>query len=158
MSDLNHYLTFKLGDDIFGITVSHIREVLVVPYITHLPHVPKYYRGVFNLRGKAVPLIDLKEWFNQGTTDIMSSTAILVLENSANESEEKQLTGILVDEVNNVFPLQSNEIHEASQIGLSINSGYIQGIGKIDENFIIILNVLSLLKNEVHDSKDQILA
>ncbi len=148
MSELNQYLTFKLGDEVFGITVSHIREVLVVPSITRLPRMPEYYRGVFNLRGKAVPLLDLKERFSQGSTELIPSTAIVVLEILVNDSDEPLLIGILVDEVINVFPIQGNDVHEASRIGLSIDAGFIKGIGKMGENFITILDVSALLTND----------
>lgn len=133
------YLTFKLSEEIFGVDVLQIREILEYIKITKIPQTPDFMCGVINLRGSVVPVIDMRQKFNMGKIERTVNTCIVVLEIEI--SDEKLLIGALVDSVQEVFELEQHDIESAPKIGTKLNTEFIKGMGKRGDKFIILLNI-----------------
>jgi purine-binding chemotaxis protein CheW len=136
---LNQYLTFKLGEEMFAIDVSQVREILDVTTITKVPRAPDFMRGVINVRGSVVPVVDLRLKFGMTTTERTKDTRIVVME-IALEGNLSTI-GTLADAVHNVMDIEAGSIEPAPKVGAKWNTEFIHGIGKHNDEFIIILNV-----------------
>lgn len=133
------YLTFKLGDEIFGANVAKILNILEMTKITKVPKSPPYMKGVINLRGAVLPLIDTRIKFDMGETDYTTNTCILVLD--IDLSGESVHVGALVDSVLEVIEIDDDKIQPPPSIGSKYKSEFIEGIAKINEEFIMLLNM-----------------
>jgi len=133
------YLTFKLGDEIFAVAVAQVREILDYTSITKVPRTPDFMRGVINVRGSVVPVFDLRVKFGMEKTEKSVNTCIVVLEITL--GGEMMVLGALADSVQEVIELEPDQIEPAPRIGESINTEFIKGIGKRDQEFIIVLDV-----------------
>jgi purine-binding chemotaxis protein CheW len=133
------YLTFKLGAEMFALDVSQVREVLDVSTITKVPRAATFMRGVINVRGSVVPVVDLRLKFDMAQIERTVDTRIVVMEITL--EGEVTVIGALADAVHNVMDLEPSQIEAAPKIGAKWNTDFITGIGKHDDQFIIILNV-----------------
>jgi purine-binding chemotaxis protein CheW len=139
-SEKSHqYLTFVLADEVYGVEVSKVREVLELIDITRVPRMPEFMRGVINLRGGVVPVIDLGLKFEMNALVNTVNTCIIVLEIEVNGDEV--VVGALADSVREVIELESEQIEPAPRIGTSLDTEFIKGIGKQGDEFIIVLNI-----------------
>ncbi len=148
---VNQFLTFEMAGDRYALRVTHVSEVLTVPKITKIPRMPEFMKGVINLRGAVVPILDLKQKFGMGDTAITDDTAVIVVEISfdGNEGERQNLRlGIFADSVQKVIAIAENEIEPAPQIGSKINSSFIEGMGHVEDDFIVLLNITEVLTTE----------
>jgi purine-binding chemotaxis protein CheW len=146
--DINQYLTFKLANEVYAINVASIKEVLGIPKITKVPRMPDYMRGIINLRGGVVPVLDLCVKFDLGETQNTPDTGIIVteIENSLEDGTREILTiGIFSDVVQKVITIEPEEIEPPPKIGVAIDTAFIRGMGHVGENFIIILNIDKIL-------------
>ena len=133
------YLTFKLDEEIFAVTVSKVLEIQEIRQITKVPRSPSYMRGVLNLRGTVVPVIDTRIKFGMSKTIDSVNTCIVVLNI---EMENDTITvGALVDAVQEVIELMDNQIGPPPSIGNKYKSEFIKGMGKVNDNFIMILDI-----------------
>ncbi len=135
----NQYLTFMLAEEVYGVEVSKVREVLELIDITKVPRMPDFMRGVINLRGGVVPVIDLGLKFEMNAIVNTVNTCIIVLEITVNGDEV--VVGALADSVREVIELESEQIEPAPRIGTTLDTEFIKGIGKREEEFIIVLNI-----------------
>ena len=162
---INSYLTFKLGDEIFGANVSKVLNILEMTRITKVPKSPPYMKGVINLRGSVLPLIDTKIKFDMGETVYTPNTCILVLDIDINGDPVH--VGALVDSVQEVIEIDDAQIMPPPTIGSKYKSEFIEGMAKINSEFIMLLNMdlifstseLSLLRDsstelEVEEEKE----
>lgn len=133
------YLTFMLDKELFAVDVLKVREVFDYTKITKIPHTPEYLRGVINLRGSVVPVIDLRLKFGMVETERTIDTRIIVLEIAY--EDEKVILGALADSVQEVFELEPGQIEPAPRLGTRFNSDFLYGIGKKEDMFIMILNI-----------------
>jgi purine-binding chemotaxis protein CheW len=145
----NQYLAFVMNGENYAIAISDVREVLTVPKMTRIPRMPDFMRGVINLRGSVVPILDLRTKFGLGITEITSDTAIIVAEiiDLAEDTTNLRL-GLLADSVSKVCAIQPDNIEPAPKIGLSVDTSFIEGIGKIDSTFTVILNTREILTHD----------
>ncbi|HNY21467.1 MAG TPA: chemotaxis protein CheW [Treponemataceae bacterium] len=146
--DINQYLTFKLANEVYAINVASIKEVLGIPKITKVPRMPDYMRGIINLRGGVVPVLDLCVKFDLGETQNTPDTGIIVteIENAREDGTRETLTiGIFSDVVQKVITIEPEEIEPPPKIGVAIDTAFIRGMGHVGENFIIILNIDKIL-------------
>ena len=134
-----HYITFKLGDELFAIPVTQVREVLDLTEITKVPTAPDYMRGVVNVRGSAIPVVDLRLKFGLPPIDDSVNSRIVVLEMELDG--ETTVVGGIADSVHNVIELEPNEINEPPRLGMRWRSDLIRGMGRQDDHFIIILDI-----------------
>lgn len=144
--NLKLYFTFTLRNDLFGIPVKLIREVLKYTRVFRTPRVPEYIKGVINLRGEVVPVIDLSSRFYGIESVITENTSIIIVEISDNE--EKIPVGVMIDSVRAVTELTDESIESVPEIGNRIRLDYIDGIGKVEGEFAILLHVENVLKIE----------
>ena len=136
---ITSYITFKLGDELFAIDVVRVREVLDLSEITRVPTAPPYMRGVVNVRGSAVPVVDLRLKFGLPATPDTVNTRIVVLELDLNG--EVAVVGGLADSVHEVLELDQGQIHEPPRIAMRWRADMISGLGKKGEQFIIVLDI-----------------
>ena len=136
---INSYLTFKIGSEVFAANVSKVLNILELQPITEVPQSPKYMKGVINLRGEVLPVIDSKVKFGLGETEFTNNTCILVLD--INIDEESVHVGALVDSVLEVLEFEEKDIEPAPSIGNKYKSEFIEGMCKADDKFIMILNM-----------------
>jgi len=133
------YLTFVLGTESFGVDVRKVREVLDFTTITRVPRMPEFMRGVINLRGSVVPVIDMRLKFDMEKAEDTVDTCVIVMEISLDG--ETTVVGALADAVKEVFDLDAGQIEPPPRIGTSLNTEFIRGMGKHDDEFIIILDI-----------------
>ena len=133
------FLTFKLDEEVFGINVQQVLEIVEVTPITKVPGSPKCMRGVINLRGSILPVIDTRAKFKMSDTLFTVDTCIIVL--SINSNNETLLVGALVDAVQKVIELPEENIQHALSMGVLYEEKFILGMGKTDQGFIMILDV-----------------
>ncbi|MEW5805016.1 MAG: chemotaxis protein CheW [bacterium] len=139
ITEITQYLTFKLGEEVFAIDVAKVREILDFTTVTKVPQTPAYMRGVINLRGNVVPVLDLRLKFGMSATEKTVNTCVIVVEMMV--KEEILVLGVLADSVQEVIDLEPEQIEPAPRIGTTINTEFILGMGKHNELFIIILDV-----------------
>jgi purine-binding chemotaxis protein CheW len=137
--ETTQYLTFKLDDEVFALDISKVREVLDFTTITKVPRTPEFMRGVINLRGSVVPVVDLRLKFGMTKTENTVNTCIIIVEVTVDD--ETTVLGALTDSVQEVLDLEPGHIEPAPKIGTRLNTEFIKGMGKRDSNFIIILDI-----------------
>ncbi|MBI5888154.1 MAG: chemotaxis protein CheW [Deltaproteobacteria bacterium] len=151
------YLTFKLGDEVFALDISQVREVLDFTTVTKVPRTPEFMRGVINLRGSVVPIVDMRLKFGMSKTEKTVNTCMIIVEIVLDG--ERLIVGALADSVQEVIELDPGQIEPPPRIGTKLNTEFIRGMGKRDENFIIILEVDKIFSTDelqiVHDMKGQ---
>jgi len=138
-SDVHQHLTFTLGKEVFALDIASVREVLELTPITKIPRTPDFMRGVINLRGHAVPVMDMRLKFGMPRAHTTVDTCIIIVE--VGFEGERIVMGGLVDSVREVFEIHDDAMEEAPRMGTSINSEYILGIGKQEGVFIIVLDI-----------------
>ena len=139
ITETTQYLTFELDKEIFALDVAKVREILDSPTVTKVPQTPEYMRGVINLRGSVVPVIDLRLKFGMAETEKTVNTCIIVVEIAV--EGELIILGALADSVQEVIDLEPEQIEPAPRIGTKLNTDFILGMGKHNEQFIMILDI-----------------
>ena len=146
INDISQYLTFSLYKEKYAVSVMNVREVLEVVPITRVPGMPDYMKGVLNLRGSVVPVIDLRKKFSLPEAEKTIDTSIIILE--IINGEELMLIGALVDSVQEVINIAVNQIEPAPSIGMNMKTDFITGMCQHDDDFLIILNINKVLSSE----------
>lgn len=142
-ADQGQFLTFTLRQEMFAIGILNIKEILEYGSLTTVPMMPDFIRGVINLRGAVVPVVDLAARFGGEQSDITKRTCIVIIEVS--NGEERQDIGVVVDAVSEVLEIPATEIEPAPAFGARIRADFIQGMGKVNGKFVIILEVDKVL-------------
>ncbi|BDA79014.1 chemotaxis protein CheW [Leptospira kobayashii] len=145
MQDIQ-YLTFRLGEELFGLGILRIKEIIEFESVTNVPMMPDYIPGVINLRGNVVPVLDLNIRFYKRKTEIGRRTCIVITEVSI--GAESLDIGLLVDSVEEVLDIQSTSIENAPSFGSKIKLDFVQGLGKIENGFVILLKIDQVLNLE----------
>ena len=135
----NQYLTFLLGGEMFAIGILNIKEIIEYGALTTVPMMPGFIRGVINLRGRVVPVVDLSARFGRQATEVNRRTCIVIIEVTA--EGEKHDVGIVVDAVSEVLDIPLSEIEPSPSFGAKIRADFINGMGKVAGKFVILLNV-----------------
>lgn len=128
------YLTFRLGENEYAIDILAVREIIGVPDITTVPRMPAFVKGVINLRGKVIPVVDLRQRFGLGETPRTDQTCIIVIDTG-------QDTGLMVDAVSEVLDIRSEQIDPPPGMGAAVDTSFICGMGKVDDSVKIILDI-----------------
>ena len=142
------YLTFQLGGEMFAVGILNVKEIIECGHLTAIPMMPTFIRGVINLRGSVVPVIDLAARFNARKTEILRRTCIIIVEVSDADAETRHDIGIMVDAVSEVLEIPASEIEPPPSFGAKIRADFIFGMGKVAGKFVIILNINSVLSVE----------
>ena len=146
ISETVQYLTFKLAEETFALDVAKVREILEQTNITKVPQTPDFMRGVINLRGSVVPVIDMRLKFGMSATEQTVNTCIIVVE--VQLEDDVIVLGALADSVQEVIEMEPNQIEAAPHIGTSLNTDFIRGMGKHDGRFIMILDIDKVFTSE----------
>ena len=146
VTEVSQYITFKLGNELFAINVAQVREVLEVPTITRVPTAPGYMRGVVNVRGKAIPVVDLRLRFGLPPAIETVTTRIIVMELLLDG--ESTVLGGIADSVHEVIELDPSNINPPPHIAMRWRTEFIQGMGRRGDDFIIILDVNAVFASE----------
>ena len=133
------YLTFKLSEEVFALDVAKVREILEFTTITKVPQTPEFMRGVINLRGGVVPVIDLRLNFGMTRTEQTVDTCIIVVE--VTQSGEVLVLGVLAESVQEVVEMEPEQIEPAPHIGTRLKTEFIKGMGKLNNDFVMILDI-----------------
>lgn len=142
-SELQQYLTFMLGGEAFAIGILSIKEILEYEQLTEVPMTPDSIRGVINLRGAVVPVIDMSVRFGKKSAPNTRRTCIVILEIVSDD--EEHTIGVVVDSVSEVLEIPPSEIEPPPSFGSKIRTDFIEGMGKVNGKFVILLNVGKVL-------------
>jgi purine-binding chemotaxis protein CheW len=137
------YLTFLLGSEMFAIDILGIKEIIEYGSLTSVPMMPEFIRGVINLRGAVVPVVDLSARFGRAASAVTRRSCIVIIE-AVNEGE-KQDIGVVVDAVSEVLAISAAEIEPPPSFGAKIRADFISGMGKVKDKFVIILDADKVL-------------
>jgi purine-binding chemotaxis protein CheW len=137
--ETTQYLTFKLDDEVFALDISKVREVLDFTTVTKVPRTPDFMRGVINLRGSVVPVVDMRLKFGMTVTEKTVNTCIIIVEIALDG--DTTVLGALADSVQEVIDLEPEQIEPAPRIGTRLKTDFIKGMGKRDDHFLMILDI-----------------
>jgi purine-binding chemotaxis protein CheW len=146
------YLTFVLDEEEYGVGILKVKEIIGMMPITMVPRKPSYVKGVINLRGKVIPVMDLRLKFDLRAMEYTERTCIIVVE--ITQMSGNLLIGIVVDSVSEVLNIKSMEIDEAPNFGNQLNTGYILGMAKVKDGVKILLDIDKVLSHEGVDLPD----
>lgn len=141
--DAQQYLTFSLAGEMYAVAILNVKEIIEYGTLTEIPMMPGFIRGVINLRGAVVPVIDLAARFGGKQTEISRRTCIVIVELAENDA--RQDVGIVVDAVSEVLEIPPAEIEPPPAFGARIRTDFIAGMGKVAGKFVIILDVRRVL-------------
>ncbi len=133
------HLTFHLGEELYGIEILKVQEIIGMMNVTRVPRTPDFVRGVINLRGKVIPVVDLRLKFGMETVLDTERTCIIVVQVAGAES--RVTMGVIVDEVSEVLEIQSGQIEPAPSFGATIDTTFIRAMGKVGQKVVILLDV-----------------
>jgi len=145
-SDSQRFLTMTLGNEIFAIDIFSVREILDYTDITRIPQTPEFMRGVVNVRGSAVPVVDLKMKFGLGQVEQTLNTRIVIVE--IRREDTVSVMGALADSVKEVLELETDSIDPPPRMGAAVRADFIRGIGRHGDRFILILDVDKVFSTE----------
>jgi purine-binding chemotaxis protein CheW len=139
----NQYLTFMLDGELFALGILAVKEIIEYHSLTVVPMMPDWVRGVINLRGAVVPVLDLSIRFGRRSTQVTKRTCVVIIEIAA--GGERQVVGVVVDSVSQVLDIPSSEIEPPPKFGAKIGPEFIQGMGKVGGKFVILLDAEAAL-------------
>ncbi len=140
---IKQYLTFRIGNEHYGLELSQTREIIEYSGITEVPLMPNFLRGVINLRGEVVPVIELAVRLGRKPIEVQKRTCIIVVELQNNE--QNHVLGLLADAVSEVIEMDDENIEDAPSFGANIRAEFIQGIAKRDDEFVVLLDANNAL-------------
>jgi len=137
------YLTFKLAEEEYGLEILKVREIMGLMPVTSVPQTPVYVRGVINLRGKVIPVVDLRNKFGMQATEDTEETCIIVVD--VNRDGDVANMGIVVDKVEEVLDIGGDDIEDTPSLGAGVNTDFILGMGKVGERVKMLLDIDKVL-------------
>ena len=143
-------VSFQLGNEEYGVDISQVQEIIRMVEITHVPRAPRFMEGVINLRGQLIPIIDLRTRFGMPRISATKSTRIIVTEIGSKR------VGIVVDSVSEVLNIPIENVEEAPEMIAGVGTEYIQGVGKMNDRLIIMLDLTMVITGEEKAQLDQV--
>jgi purine-binding chemotaxis protein CheW len=138
----NEFLTFTLGDEEYGVDILKVQEIRGYDTVTKVPNAPAFIKGVINLRGTIVPVVDLRLKFNLGRADYNEFTVMIIL------NVARRVVGMVVDGVSDVMQLTPEQIRPAPEFGSGVNTRFITGIGALEQRMLILMDIEKLMSSE----------
>ncbi len=148
--DGNQYLTFVLAGEEYGVDILRVQEIKGWNNVTPIPNTPDYIKGVINIRGTIVPIIDLRERFNLETIPYGHTTVVIVLRVESDAGS--RIMGIVVDGVSEVYNFPDDGLKPAPDFGEAVSTDFVQGLATVEEKMIIVLDIDHLLNSSVIDT------
>ena len=133
-SEGNQFVTFAIGNEIYGLDITLVQEITAYRNLTYLPNTPKYVKGILNLRGHVIPVMDPRLRFDLPTSEY-DHTAVIIIFKTQNKT-----MGMIVDKIQDVITIEQENIEDTPEMAINIHSNFLQGVGKVDNNFVIILD------------------
>jgi len=147
-ADGDQYLTFTLGEEEYGVDILRVQEIKGWQRVTPIPNTPHYVKGVINLRGTIVPVIDLRERFGMSAQEYSKFT-VVVMVRVVSAGGRERIMGLVVDALSEVYTFQSEQIRPAPEFGAALRTNFLRGLATVDDNkMVIILDVDELLSDE----------
>lgn len=146
VEDGEQYLTFIMADEEYGVDILSVQEIRGWDSATSIPNAPDYVKGVINLRGTIVPIIDLRRRFGLEPTELTAITVVIVLRVETNNGG--RVMGIVVDAVSDVYTISGDDMKAPPDLGESVNTSYIKGISNVDGKMVVLLDIDRLLTTE----------
>ncbi|MEK6749265.1 MAG: chemotaxis protein CheW [Pseudomonadota bacterium] len=146
--DRQQFLTFRLGAELFSVGIDTVKEIIEYGEVTEVPAMPAQIRGVINLRGQAVPVVDLLAWFGRGNSKITRRTCIVIIEMEKAQGSGHRFVGVMVDTVNEVLDIPASDIQPPPAFGTTVRADFIKGMGQVRGKFIMILDIAQLLLSQ----------
>lgn len=153
-SDGSQYLTFMLAGEEYGVDILRVQEIKGWNSVTPIPNTPRYIKGVINLRGTIVPIIDLRERFNLESIPYGLTTVVIVLRIEGEKGS--RIMGIVVDAVSEVYNIAANALKAAPDFGQAISTDFVKGLATVDEKMVIVLDIDHLLNSSVLDAAKKV--
>lgn len=150
--DTAQYLSFTMDNEEYGVDILRVQEIRSWEPVSRVPNVPYYEKGVINLRGSIVPIIDLRERFRLKFTDYTPLTVVVVLQTK--DGIKSRTMGVVVDSVSDVITIDRNKIQDAPDFGAKVSNEFIHGLVSVNERMVILLDVEKLLKLEELETSD----
>jgi len=154
LEDLVQFLSFTLGDEEYGVDILRVQEIRSWEPVSRIPNVPSYEKGVVNLRGAIVPIVDLRERFGLGHVEYTPLTVVVVLQTQT-EAGQTRIMGVVVDSVSDVVDVDKKTIQDAPNFGTKVSTEFIDGLASVNERMVMLLDVEKLLKLEALDDEDE---
>ncbi len=142
---LGKYLTFSIDGETYGIYVMKVLEIVGIIEMTRVPRTPDFVRGIINLRGKVIPVLDLKKRFNAGSVSETARTPIIIVE--VKSGEKISAMGLLVDHVSEVMVVTNENLEPMPSFGIELNTEFIEGLARFDDEVVTLLNIDRILTN-----------
>lgn len=141
------YLSFALGEEVYGVAILKVQEIIGLMNVTSVPRTPEYVRGVINLRGKVIPVVDLRIKFGMEKAEDTERTCIIVVQ-IATPGDDEITMGVIVDSVSEVIEISSENIEPTPTLGNSTDTRFILGMGKVEEKVVMLLDVDQALSSQ----------
>lgn len=135
----SQYLSFELADELYGVDILRVQEIKGWTQVTRIPNTPEYMRGVLNLRGTVVPIIDMRRRFNLENSEYTATTVVIVL--SVKSDTGERVIGFVVDAVSDVLNVTPENMKQTPDFGSAVNTDFISGLASVDENMVMLLDV-----------------
>lgn len=148
------FLTFVLGEELYGVDILRVQEIMGWNPVTRIPNTPEYLRGVLNLRGSIVPILDLRMRFDMEQADYTPTTVVIVL--SVQQGNEERTLGVVVDGVSDVINVPAENIKPAPDFGTAVNTEFIDGLATVEEQMVMLLDIDKLLSIEELEQLEQL--
>ncbi|MBX7257218.1 MAG: chemotaxis protein CheW [Candidatus Hydrogenedentes bacterium] len=144
------YLTFILGAEVYGLRILTVQEIIGIMKVTHVPRTPDFVRGVINLRGKVIPVVDLRVQFGMKSCEDSNTTCVIVVQ--VLWGDEGSTVGLIVDEVSEVIDIRPNQIEPAPSLTASDGTAFILGMGKVGDKVVMLLDTNRVLSRRELDA------
>ncbi len=154
LQNLLQLLSFTLGDEEYGVDILRVQEIRSWEPVSRIPNVPSYEKGVVNLRGAIVPIVDLRERFELAHSEYTPLTVVVVLQ-AQNEAGKTRIMGVVVDSVSDVINVDKKSIQSAPNFGTKVSTEFINGLASVNERMVMLLDVEKLLKLESLGDEDE---
>jgi len=154
LENMLQFLSFTLGDEEYGVEILRVQEIRSWEPVSRIPNVPTYEKGVVNLRGAIVPIIDLRERFGLSHSEYTPLTVVVVLQ-AQNETGQTRIMGVVVDSVSDVIDVDKKTIQSSPNFGTKVSTEFINGLASVNERMVMLLDVEKLLKLENLDDEDE---
>lgn len=142
-AEAGKYLTFSLANEEYGLEILKVQEIIGLMDITRVPKVPAYIRGVINLRGKVIPVVDLRRKFELETQDDTERTCIIVVQ--CHRNDMLMTMGIIVDQVSEVLDIKQDQLEAPPALGNQVDTDFIMGMGKVAKKVVMLLDIEKVL-------------
>lgn len=157
---IGKYLTFSIDGETYGIYVMNVLEIVGLGEMTRIPRTPDFVRGIINLRGKVIPVLDLKKRFNSGSVSETARTPIIIVE--VKSGGKASAMGLLVDNVSDVMVVTHENLEPLPSFGIELNTEFIEGLARFDDDVVTLLNIDRVLTNtemiDIRKVKEQMVA